>query len=149
MMAYTMRYAEELRDPREYFRDIKAVEVDEDSLDLAKQLIKRRAAKFSPEKFVDGYEVALKELVQAKIEHAPIPHDEAPAPQRGKVISLMDALRKSISADEAPATRKSPEPDTPTHKKPAAKAAPTAKGITLIKSEPAAKPAKSAKRKSA
>ena len=38
MMAYTMRYAEELRDPKEYFRDIKKVEVDEDSLDLAKQL---------------------------------------------------------------------------------------------------------------
>ena len=146
MMAYTMRYAEELRDPKEYFRDIKQVEVDEDSLDLAKQLIKRKAAKFAPDKFVDGYEVALKELVQAKIEHAPIPHDEAPAPQRGKVISLMDALRKSIGSDEAPAVQK---PDTSTHKKPAAKAVPAAKGITLIKSEPEAKPAKAAKRKSA
>ncbi len=149
MMAYTMRYAEELRDPKEYFRDIKRVEVDEDSLDLAKQLIKRKAAKFAPDKFVDGYEVALKELVQAKIEHAPIPHDEAPAPQRGKVISLMDALRKSIGSDEAPPAQKSPEPDTSTHKKPAAKASPAPKGITLIKSEAAAKPAKAAKRKSA
>ena len=149
MMAYTMRYAEELRDPKEYFRDIKQVEVDEDSLDLAKQLIKRKAAKFAPDKFVDGYEVALKELVQAKIEHAPIPHDEAPAPQRGKVISLMDALRKSIGSDEAPPAQKSPEPDTSTHKKPAAKASPAPKGITLIKSEAAAKPAKAAKRKSA
>ena len=149
MMAYTMRYAEELRDPKEYFRDIKQVEVDEDSLDLAKQLIKRKAAKFAPEKFVDGYEVALKELVQAKIEHAPIPHDQAPAPQRGKVISLMDALRKSITADETPASH-SQEPDTATHKKPAAKASPAAKGITLIKSDqPAAKPAKAIKRKSA
>lgn len=147
MMAYTMRYAEELRDPKEYFRDIKQVEVDEDSLDLAKQLIKRKAAKFAPDKFVDGYEVALKELVQAKIEHAPIPHDEAPAPQRGKVISLMDALRKSISSDEAPAAEKSDEPDTSTRKKPAAKASPAPKGITLIKSEAAAKPAKAAKRK--
>ena len=149
MMAYTMRYAEELRDPKEYFRDIKQVEVDEDSLDLAKQLIKRKAAKFAPDKFVDGYEVALKELVQAKIEHAPIPHDEAPAPQRGKVISLMDALRKSISSDEAPADEKPDEPDTSTRKKPAAKASPAPKGITLIKSEAAAKPAKAAKRKSA
>ena len=150
MMAYTMRYAEELRDPKEYFRDIKHVEVDEDSLDLAKQLIKRKAAKFAPEKFVDGYEVALKELVQAKIERAPIPHDEAPAPQRGKVISLMDALRKSISSDEAPAAGQAEEPETLTRKKPAAKAEPAAKGITLIKSEkPATKSSKAAKRKSA
>jgi len=101
MMAYTMRYQEELRNPREYFSDIKKVDIDEDSLSLAKELIKRKAAKFDPAKFVDGYEVALKELVQAKVDHAPIPHDEAPAPQRGKVISLMDALRKSVSSVSA------------------------------------------------
>jgi DNA end-binding protein Ku len=147
MMAYTMRYAQELRDPKDYFRDIKKIEVDEDSLDLAKQLIKRKAAKFDPSKFIDGYEVAVKELVQAKVDHAPIPHDEAPAPQRGKVISLMDALRKSIGNDTPQAT---PEPK----KKPAAKhPGPPAKGITLVKSDKsttaAAKPAKAAKRKSA
>ena len=140
MMAYTMRYAQELRDPKDYFRDIKKVEVDEDSLDLAKQLIKKRSSAFDPSKFVDGYEVAVKDLVQAKIDHAPIPKDETPAPQRGKVISLMDALRKSIGDDEAPA------------KKPAAKH--SGKGITLIKSEKTSKAAAkttktAAKRKSA
>jgi len=138
MMAYVMRYAQELRDPKEYFRDIKKMEVEDDSLDLAKTLIKKRAATFDPGKFVDGYEVALKELVEAKIEHAPIPQDQAPAPQRGKVVSLIDALRKSISADtdEAPVAKK----------KPVAKAAPM-KGIALVKS---AKPtARSSKRKSA
>jgi DNA end-binding protein Ku len=136
-----MRYAAELRDARDYFRDIKKVEIDEDSLDLAKQLIKRRAAKFDPGKFVDGYEVALKELVQAKIDHAPVPKDEAAAPPRGKVISLMDALRKSIG-------------DEPTEAAPETKKKPV-KGITLVKSaapakpKAAAKPAKTAKRKSA
>jgi len=146
MMAYTMRYAEELRDSRDYFRDIKKVAVDEDSLDLAKTLIKKKAAKFDPSKFVDGYEVALKELVQAKIDHAPIPHDEEVAAPRGKVISLMDALRKSICEDET-------APETGRKKPPAkhgAKPEAPAKGITLIKSDkPAAKTAKAAKRKSA
>jgi DNA end-binding protein Ku len=155
MMAYTMRYAAELRDSKDYFRDIKAVEVDEDSLDLAKQLIKKRAAAFDPAKFVDGYEVALKELVEAKIEHAPIPQDEAPAPARGKVISLMDALRKSVSSatpEEAEA-RTAAAPDA--KKKAVTKAQKAAPGITLIKSgkdgSRTVKPAagKSAKRKSA
>ena len=143
MMAYTMRYADELRDPKDYFRDIKKVEVDDDSLDLAKQLIKRKAAKFDPSKFIDGYEVAVKELVQAKIDHAPIPKDEAPAPQRGKVISLMDALRKSIGED-------APRADSqPAGRKPPAKHA-AEKGITLVKpSKTTAKTAKPAKRKSA
>ncbi len=132
MMCYTMRYAAELREPKDYFRDIKKVEVDEDSLDLAKQLIKKKAAKFDPSQFVDGYEVALKELVQAKIDHAPIPHDE-PLPARGKVVSLMDALRKSVAS----ATPEEAEARTA----PPAKKAASAKGIALVKS---AKPAKAA-----
>lgn len=111
MMAYTMRYEEELRKPAEYFSDIKKVKVDEDSLDLAESLIKKRTAKFDPSKFVDGYEIALKELVEAKVKHAPIPKDEPVEPQRGKVINLMDALRKSVSsADAVPSAAKKKPP---------------------------------------
>lgn len=140
MMAYTMRYQEELRDPAEYFHDIKKVAINEDSLDLAETLIKKKAAKFDPSKFVDGYEVALKELVEAKVNHAPIPKDEAPAPKRNNVVNLMDALRKSLSGDKEAA------PDT--RKKATKSASPSKKGIALVKaSAPTSKPA--TKRKSA
>jgi DNA end-binding protein Ku len=124
LMVYTMRYAAELRDPSEYFRDVKQMKVSADSLDLAKELIKRKAAKFDPSQFVDGYELAVKELVEAKLKHTSIPKDEAPAPTRGKVINLMDALRKSVSGkstEEAPA-------------RPATKKAEPKKGPTLVKS---------------
>src|SRR5215469_7229085 len=121
MMAYTMRYAAELRKPAEYFADIKHISIEKESLDLAKELIKRRSGKFDPEKFVDGYEVAVKELVDAKLKHLPIPKDEEVAPPRGKVINLMDALRKSVSsgakAAEAPAKRTAPK-KTAAEKKP-------------------------------
>ena len=125
MMAYTMRYAEELRDPEEYFGDIKKVAVDEDQLSLAKELIKRKAAKFVPEKFKDEYEAALREMVEAKVKHAPIPRDE-PAPKSAKVINLMDALRKSVRGDAAPAAKKKADAK--------ATAAEAQKGITLVKS---------------
>jgi DNA end-binding protein Ku len=105
MMAYTMRYGEELRDPADYFGDIKKVAVDEDQLSLAKELIKRKSGKFNPDKFKDEYEGALRELVEAKVKHAPIPRDE-PAPKSAKVINLMDALRKSVRGDAAPVTKK-------------------------------------------
>jgi DNA end-binding protein Ku len=138
MMAYTMRYAQELRDPKEYFADVKKAAVDEDSLGLAKELIKRKAGKFDPAKFVDGYEVALKELVEAKVAHAPVPKDEEPAKKTGKVINLMDALRRSVSGVSAGEA----EPEETTKK--------TAKGIALVKpGKAAAKPAKAAKRKTA
>jgi DNA end-binding protein Ku len=134
MMAYTMRYADELRNPKEYFEDIKKVAVDEDQLSLAKELIKRKASKFDPEKFKDEYEAALREMVEAKVKHAPIPKDE-PVPASGKVINLMDALRKSVQGDEAPAAKK---------KAPASAAATAQKGIELVKPTKATKPRKSA-----
>ena len=149
MMAYTMRYAAELRDAEEYFRDVKKVKVDEDSLSLAKELIKRKSGKFDPSKFVDGYEVALKELVEAKVKHAPIPMDEEEKPKRAQVINLMDALRKSVSG------KKDEEAEEPAPRRAAAKSsekkAVAGKGISLVKSAPkTAHAAKSSqKRKSA
>ena len=35
MMAYTLRYSNELRNEQDYFRDLKAVEINEESLELA------------------------------------------------------------------------------------------------------------------
>lgn len=141
MMAYTMRYQEELRKPAEYFRDIKKVKVDEDSLELAETLIKKRSAKFDPSKFTDGYEIALKELVEAKLKHAPIPQDEAPAPARGKVINLMDALRKSVQGNATPtAAASSKKKPSASEKKPE-----QAEGIALVKT--VAKTSKSSQRR--
>ncbi|WP_419807028.1 Ku protein [Terriglobus sp.] len=95
LMAYTMRYQQELRNPMEYFGGLSPVEIEEDQLDLAEQLIKRKTGKFDPGKYQDGYEIALKELIDAKVNHEPIPQ-EAPAPRRAKVVNLMDALRDSL-----------------------------------------------------
>ena len=104
MMAYTMRYAAELRKPAEYFADIKHMSVDKDSLDLAKELIKRRAGKFDPEKFVDGYEVARQRTRRSQGQAPAHPQGRRGRPPRGKVINLMDALRKSVtSGAKAPA----------------------------------------------
>jgi len=113
MMAYTLRYQNELRNQNDYFRDIKATTIDPDSLELAETLVKRMSAKFDLSKFEDGYEVALKALVDAKVNNMPIPTEEAPKLGTGKVINLMDALRKSIGEDtraakKPPKTEKEP-----------------------------------------
>lgn len=99
MMAYTLRYQSELRNQRDYFRDIKATAIDADSLQLAETLIERMSAKLDMSKFQDGYEQAVKALVDAKVNNLPIPTEEEPKPQLGKVINLMDALRKSIGEE--------------------------------------------------
>ncbi|RZU43468.1 Ku protein [Edaphobacter modestus] len=140
MMGYTMRYQEELRDPAEYFKDIKKVAVNEDSLELAMELIKRKAAKFDPGKFKDQYEAAVRELVEAKVKHAPIPKDEVEAPRRGQVINLMDALRKSVGGDAAAESSSGKKKPSTSVKATASK---EEKGISLVKS------AKTSKRRSA
>jgi DNA end-binding protein Ku len=123
MMAYTLRYQNELRDEKDYFRDIKETRINEDSLELAESLIAKRSSKFDLSKFEDGYEVAVKELVDAKINHLPVPKDERPRAAPGKVINLMDALRKSLSS-----------PSAKVPKKPAASEKISArKGIGLVK----------------
>jgi DNA end-binding protein Ku len=138
MMAYTLRYQSELRDQKDYFRDIKEVEINEDSLELAEALIAKRASKFDLSKFEDGYEVAVRELVNAKVNHLPIPTDEVPAVRPNNVINLMDALRKSIGGDTK--TASAPKKPSTSEKSPATK-----KGMGI-----AAAPAKAAvKRKSA
>lgn len=99
LMAYTLRYAAELRSAREYLSDVKRPAIDKEQLSLAKELIQRKAGKFDPAKFTDSYETALQELGEAKLKHAPLPLEEKPA-RRAKVINLMDALRRSVQSPE-------------------------------------------------
>ena len=146
MMAYTMRYAEELREPSQYFAEIKHVPIDEDQLSLATELIKRKTSRFDASKFKDEYEMALRTMVEAKLGQPSVLKSEA-APKFPKVVSLMDALRKSVqggahnnasrstSNSRSSAARKSPGPGT---------------GKDLAPVESAPKPSRAAtKRKSA
>jgi DNA end-binding protein Ku len=138
MMAYTLRYDNELRKEQDYFRDLKGVEINEESLELAETLIAKKSTKLDLSKFEDGYEVAVKELIEAKVNNMPVPKDEVAEP-RGKVVNLMDALRKSlVSADggSSKGVPKKPAASTKTDSK---------KGIGLVK--PSSKTA--AKRKTA
>jgi len=137
MMAYTLRYAEELRDPAVYFGEIKKTTVEADQLSLAKELIQRKAATFAPEKFHDEYEAALKEMVEAKVNHVPQTKDE-PAPRSAKVVNLMDALRRSIKSGSAAGG--DDDSALKPRKKPVAKTTETDKRLRLVK--PASKSAR-------
>jgi DNA end-binding protein Ku len=91
----TLRYADEVREANRVFADIKEHDLDPDQLDLAKELIQRKAGSFKPEEFKDRYREQLKELIEAKIEERDVDLDE-PKRESAKVINLMDALKKSL-----------------------------------------------------
>src|SRR6202012_5733335 len=102
MMLYLLRFADELRDPAEYFGKVTAVKQDASQLNLAKQLIKSYERPLELDKFTDDYEAAVKELVEAKLANKPLPK-EKPA-GRGKVVDLMSALRQSLATKPASKT---------------------------------------------
>jgi DNA end-binding protein Ku len=99
MMLYVLRFAEELRDPAEYFGKITAVKQDAAQLKLAKQLIESYSHPLKLDEFTDSYEDAVRELVEAKLANKPLPK-EKPGKAGGKVVDLMSALRKSLAANE-------------------------------------------------
>ena len=106
LMGTLLRYPYEVRDEKEYFDDIQDVKVTKDMLDLAKHIVTQKAADFEPEKFEDHYEEALTELINAKRNGRTI--GAKPRPRGENVVDLMDALKRSITSEEAPAKVKKP-----------------------------------------
>jgi DNA end-binding protein Ku len=65
--------------------------------------VQQKSGHFDPEKFEDHYEAALTELINKKRNGERIAPVSKPA-SGDNVISLMDALKRSISAKPVPAT---------------------------------------------
>ena len=102
-MIMTLRSSSDIRKPDAYFEDMKGVEIDDDMRDLAKHIIEQKTTTFAKYKFEDRYQLALQDLIQAKIKgEAPI---ISKAPERGKVINLMDALKRSLEEEKRPAAK--------------------------------------------
>jgi DNA end-binding protein Ku len=101
-----LRYPYEVRSEREYFDEIQDVKVTKDMLDLAKHIVNQKSGSFEPDKFEDHYETALVELINQKRAGKPIVPKERPA--TGNVVDLMEALRRSVGKEAAPAKAAKP-----------------------------------------
>jgi DNA end-binding protein Ku len=75
-------------------------------LDLAKHIVNQKAGRFDPEKFEDHYETALIELINQKRGGKPITPKSKPT--TGNVVDLMEALRRSVGQEAAPAKAAKP-----------------------------------------
>ena len=98
LVGLLLRYPYEVRDASEYFDDIQDVKITKDMLDLAKHIVEQKSGKFDPEKFEDHYEAALVELINRKRSGERI-IDTARPRETGNVISLMDALKRSLGKE--------------------------------------------------
>jgi DNA end-binding protein Ku len=131
LMAHTLYEARDINDPAELFEDIAALKPDPEMVRLATQLIERQSERYDPAgDLEDHYETRLRALIEAKLKGEGIAPEREEAEDRGNVIDLMAALKKSLGQGEpAPAAAKKAAPRP--SRKPSRKEEPAA---------PAAKP---------
>jgi DNA end-binding protein Ku len=104
LIAHTLNFDYEVRPAEDAFRDLPATKADDEMLDLALHIIKKKAGRFDPTMFDDRYDAALLELVKAKMKGRKIAPPKAPEPT--KPANLMEALRQSVGESGETGTAK-------------------------------------------
>jgi DNA end-binding protein Ku len=97
LMGTLLRFPYEVRDAGEFFDDIPNVKITKDMMELARHIVETNSGNFKPQEFEDHYEHAVRDLIEKKAKGIKIePPKFEPT---GKVINLMDALRRSVQAE--------------------------------------------------
>ncbi|HWN68714.1 MAG TPA: Ku protein, partial [Haliangium sp.] len=94
----TMHYHDEVAEVSELDLPDRKTSVNERERELAVQIIESMATTFEPERYTDEYREQLEELIRqraAGVEETAL--EEAPPEPGGKVIDLMEALKKSLA----------------------------------------------------
>jgi DNA end-binding protein Ku len=103
IVAWTLRYGDEVRDAEEYFAGIDAGKPDAAALKLVGRLIDERTAKWEPSMVADPVQKRLKAIIAARKRKQGKPASAArqkDADTPGNVVSIMDALRRSVEAEK-------------------------------------------------
>jgi DNA end-binding protein Ku len=90
----TMRYAHEIRRPRDLDLPASGKGWTDSEMKLARQLVDTLAGEWDPTEYRDTYTDALRKTIKAKVEGKETTPPELPAPAR--VTNLMEALKRSL-----------------------------------------------------
>jgi DNA end-binding protein Ku len=96
LIAYTLHYPAEIQDIKaiQEGQAIERYEVDKNGLAMSKTIIENLTGDFVPSELVDEYSDVLMGIIKAKAEGEEITVEAAP--ERAKVINLMEALEESV-----------------------------------------------------
>jgi DNA end-binding protein Ku len=116
LLLETLRFPDEVKSASGVFDDIETAKPPRELLDLAAELIRRKAAPFDASAFEDRYEKALHALIEMRTKSSKVVDiDESKRPEGGaKVIDLVEALKQSVKAAEQP---QRPPAKTPARRK--------------------------------
>jgi DNA end-binding protein Ku len=100
IVLWTLRFGDEVRDPKDYFASIDAEKSDPKLLKMVTQLIEDRSTKWNPKMVEDPVQDKLVSIIEARKKKTSgkkakvVPADEFEGSTN--VVSLMDALKKSL-----------------------------------------------------
>jgi DNA end-binding protein Ku len=110
LVAHTLHEERDLNSARDIFEEVPTGKSDPGMLDLATQLIERQVGEYDPSDVEDRYEARLREVIDAKLKGEGIEATDEEEPDRGNVIDLMSALRRSLGKDDEAASTEEKSP---------------------------------------
>jgi DNA end-binding protein Ku len=131
LVGTTLHAADEVRDEDKVFDEISDVKYPKEMKDLAAHIIESKVAHFDPKQFDDRYEEAVAALLKSKQAGKPMKNE--PSEKASNVVNLMDALKRSVSAEKAGSKDNKATPA----KKAAAKSKSTKKPVAKTKARKA------------
>jgi DNA end-binding protein Ku len=102
IVLWTLRYGDEVRAAGDTFAALAGERPDEEARALLERLIEKRTRAWDPALVQDPVQDRLKDIIAGKKRarrKAPAKREMAAAPEGGNVISIMDALKRSLEAD--------------------------------------------------
>jgi DNA end-binding protein Ku len=96
IMLELMHFSHEILEP-EGLKSPFGTELSAKELSMAKTLIETLSGEWEPEKYVDQYQDAMKELIDRKVQHLPAASKPAPAKARGDYPDILAILQQSIA----------------------------------------------------
>lgn len=99
IVLWTLRYGDEVRDQKEYFADIRSEKADPELTSLMTTLIKERSKPWTPAMARDEVQEHLVDIIESKRQGKRPPKRKEAAAPPNNVVSIMDALRKSIESE--------------------------------------------------
>ncbi len=101
LVLQSLLWDDEVREP-EFAAIASDVRISDAELAMAQMLVDQFSSDFTPEAFVDEYQLELRALIEDKIRRGEVAGTEAPPPagdeqgEVAEVIDLMEALRRSV-----------------------------------------------------
>ena len=139
LVVHTLYDTRDLKDPGDLFGQVPGTKPEADMVALATQLIDRQTGAYDPADTEDRYEARLRELIQAKLRGEGLADEDEPEPDRGNVVDLMAALKRSLGESQT-AGKKAKAEAAPAPSHPKGRASPTAAAKTAPAPKPAPRP---------